>query len=233
MSGNVGCKGQRVSDARSRRQELSAHHEHCRRDRMEGLQGLFPSTLLVVCAARCIATGARTSVPGRYSCPDVYPRAFAPGQITRNPCCGCDSECPALRASGDLSYRTRTTFGRFGAGTERASRSTAGQGIVLDILILTSECRRTDPCRLESSSGAFNTTLHGSYALRWRCHVPLVGTVCIRCAGAGGLQQLETWHPSIFRRERLLERRPARSNGRTAIQLSPYKRRVGSGAHAR
>src|SRR2546422_679106 len=97
--------------------------------------GFFQFTVMVVRAARRITTGPRTSFARRYSCADVYPGTLAPCQITRDSSCGCDSECPALRASGDLSCGTRTTPGRFGAGAERASRSAAGQGIVLDILM--------------------------------------------------------------------------------------------------
>ncbi len=132
ISGNVGCKEQRVSDARSRWQEQPAHPEHCARDRVERFQGLFASTLVVVCAARRVARGARTSLARRYSRPGVYPGTFASCQIPRYSRSSCDSECPALRASGDLSCGTRTASGRFGAGTERASRSAAGQGTFLD-----------------------------------------------------------------------------------------------------
>src|SRR5882672_5851151 len=101
---------------------------------MGRFQGILPSTLVAVCAACCIATGARTSFARRYACPGVYPGTFAPCQIPRDSCGSCDSECPALRASGNLSCGTRTAPGRFGEGPKRATRSTTGQGIVLDIL---------------------------------------------------------------------------------------------------
>ncbi len=35
-------------------------------------QRLFSSAFVVVCAACCIATGARTSFARRYSCPGIY-----------------------------------------------------------------------------------------------------------------------------------------------------------------
>jgi len=65
--------------------------------------------------------GTLKSHQGRVAGRWVRQQHLWPCEITRDPCCCRDSECPSLRASRDLSSQTRTAPSRFGAGTERTA----------------------------------------------------------------------------------------------------------------